>query len=438
MNSPSETAFDLQRQTWENAGEFLEKLARVDDANRQIADAEVGQTPSEVVYEENKLELLHYESQTDEQHDVPILIVYALFNKPFILDLQPERSVVRTLLDHGFDVYMIDWNEPSLMDRHLTFEDYVDRYIDNCVDVVRNRSEQEAINLLGYCMGGAMSVLYAALYPEKVHTLGLLAISVGLRDTDSVLDQWVGEDFFDVQSLVDTYGNAPAEYVDAGFSLREPVADNLIKYLRFFDGIEDEDFVGNFARMEKWIDESIDIPGQLLVDFVEAVYHEESISNNEMYVGGRHADLGNLTMPIVQVIGNYDHVVPPEAQRAFTGVLPDDPTVFEADTGHMGLAVSGRAHGDLWPDVCAWYEERSQIEEGAGGDDSGVENGNRSERDLEEIDGIGPAYAGRLRAAGVDTVGALEGIDPAALAGEIDVPEGRLRGWVEQAEDERE
>ena len=424
MSTPPEPAFDLQRRTLEDAGEFLEKLARVGDANRQLANVEVGETPSKVVYEENKLELLHYEPTTEEQHDVPVLFVYALFNKPFILDLQPDRSVIRTFLDNGFDVYMIDWNEPSLMDHALTFEDYIDRYIDNCVDVVRERSGSDAINLFGYCMGGTMSTLYAALYPQKVRNLGLMAISVGLRDTDSVLDQWVGEDFFDVQTLVDTYGNAPAEFVDAGFSLREPVKDNLTKYLRFFDGIDDEDFVENFARMEKWVNESIDIPGQLLVDFVDATYHEELVSKNEMYVGGRHADLEALTMPIVQVIGNYDHVVPPEAQHAFTGVLPGEPTVFESDTGHMGLAVSGRAHGEMWPGVCAWFEERSQL------DGEAVEE---TDAGLETLDGVGPAYAKRLRAAGVESAADLAAADPGALADETEVSESRLEDWVEQA-----
>ena len=426
MTDPA-PAFDIQQQTWENAADFLEKLGRVDDASSQLAEVEVGQTPSRVVYEENKLELLHYEPRTDEQHDVPILFVYALFNKPFILDLQPDRSVIRTFLDHGFDVYMIDWNEPSLLDHTLTFEDYVDRYLDNCVNVVRERSGREAINLLGYCMGGAFSVLYAALYPEKVRNLGLMATAVNLRDTDSVVDQWVGDDFFDTETLIDTYGNAPAEIVDAAFSIREPVQNSLTKYLRFFDGIEDEDFVENFARMERWIEESIDIPGRMLVDFIEATYHEQKIYNNEMYIDGRHADLENLDMPIAQVIGNYDSVVPPEAPREFTESLPGEPAVFEADTGHMGLAVSGRSHGELWPSVCAWYAERSQIE------DSATEETAGGEADLRWIDGIGTTYAKRLQEAGVEGIADLAAAAPESLAEAADVPAGRLEGWIEQA-----
>ena len=430
----AEAAFEFQRRTWESAADFLGKLGRVDDANRRIADVDVGTTPSRVVYEENKLELLHYEPRTDERHDVPVLFVYALFNKPFILDLQPDRSVIRTFLDRGFDVYMIDWNEPSLLDHTLTFEDYVDRYLDNCVDVVRKRSGREAISLFGYCMGGAFSVLYAALYPEKVRNLGLMATAVNLRDTDSVVDQWVGDDFFDPETLVEAYGNVPADIVDAAFSSREPVQNSLTKYLRFFEGIEDEEFVENFARMERWIEESIDIPGRMLVDFIDATYHEQRIYNNEMYVGGRHADLENLEMPIAQIIGNYDSVVPPEAPREFTDALPGDPAVFEADTGHMGLAVSGRSHAELWPAVCEWYAKRSGTEEPTGKTVDGTAAAEaEAEADLRAIDGIGASYADRLRAAGIESVADLADADPGALAAEAEVPEGRLEVWIERA-----
>jgi len=440
-NNPYANAADIQRQTWENAAEFVGKLDMLDEANRTVANVEVGRTPGEVVYEENKLELLHYEPRTDEQFDVPILFVYALFNKPFILDLQPDRSVIRTFLDYGFDVYMIDWNEPSLMDHALTFEDYVDRYIDDCVDVVRQRSGQDAIDLFGYCMGGTMSLIYAALYPERVRNLGLMAASVCLRDRDSVLDQWIGDGLFDLEVLADTFGNAPAEFLDAGFSMREPVQNNLTKYIRFFDGIENEDFVENFARMERWIEESIDVPGRMFVDFVDAVYTEQKLYNNEMYVGGEHADIGNLTMPIAQVIGTYDHVVPQEAPKAFNEVLPtDDLTVFQSDTGHMGLAVSGRAHSELWPDVCAWYEERGGETSGGTGwtdVDVGAAPGISADAagviDLEEIDGVGPAYAERLRDAGVGSVADLARADAADLADAADVPASRLEDWIERA-----
>jgi polyhydroxyalkanoate synthase len=175
--NPISMALDAQRSALETMTGATESNTELPDAMETLETVEVGGTPSEVVYTENKLELLHYKPEEagiepEETHDVPILIVYALINKPYILDLQAERSVVRRLLEAGHDVYLIDWNEPSRMDQHLTLDDYVNRYIDNCVDVVRERSGQDAINVLGYCMGGTMSVMYSALHGEKVNKLG--------------------------------------------------------------------------------------------------------------------------------------------------------------------------------------------------------------------------------------------------------------------------
>jgi len=129
VQNPFAATLKAQRQAWENASEVIEKTTTAPDRTETFKNVDVGETPSEVVYEENKLRLLHYESRTEEQHDVPILVVYALINRPYILDLQPERSVIRTLLDNGFDVYMIDWDEPSTLDRSLTLDDYVNRYM---------------------------------------------------------------------------------------------------------------------------------------------------------------------------------------------------------------------------------------------------------------------------------------------------------------------
>jgi polyhydroxyalkanoate synthase len=439
MSNPYSDLFERQQQAWTGAAEMVETLGSIPEANEEVANVEVGQTPSETVYEENKLELHHYEPRTEEQHDVPLLIVYALVNRPYILDLQPDRSVVRTFLDNGFDVYMIDWGEPSLLDHSLGFGDYVDRYLDNCVDVVRERSGRDDINVLGYCMGGTMSTMYAALYPEKVRNLGLMAAALCFNEDGGIFGRWVGDDTIDVELLAETFGTVPSELIDAGFGMGEPVANNLTKYLRFFDNLDDEDFVRNFARMERWLDESIDVAGNAFVDFVTDTYREQKLYNNEQYVAGKHADVENLDMPIAQVVATYDHIVPPVASTAFNDVVPsDDVTVFEQKSGHIGLSVSSRALEELWPNVCDWFAERSQVDEGdepgdAGRDDDETPARPESTADLETVDGIGPTYAERLRDAGVDDVGALADVDPATVAADADVPVARLEAWVAQA-----
>ena len=476
--NPYATVFDIQRQAWENAAEFVSKSARAPETAVETQAVEVGQTPSEVVYRENKLELLHYESQTEEQHDVPILIVYALINRPYILDLQPDRSVVRTLLKNGFDVYLIDWGEPSTLDTDLTLEDYVSRYIDNCVDVVRERSGQDAINVLGYCMGGTMSAMYASLFPEKVRNLGLMAAGLCFDRTGGVLELWGEDEYYSPREVVDTFGNVPADFLDVGFALMDPVENYLTKYVRFYDNMDDDDFVENFARMERWIGDGIDVAGEAYVQFLEDIYQENKLYNDELVLGDREVDLGRITMPVLQIVAEYDHLIPPEASKPFNEVLPgEDNEIMEFPTGHIGMSVSSRSHAQLWPEVCTWCEERSQVDQ-EGEDETedavdieiGTANGTTVETEsnggaavdgetetevavevgaepetetetetettttsLTDIGGVGQAYANRLRGAGVASVTDLAAADPVELSEATDIGVARLEGWVEQA-----
>ena len=489
--NPWALALNTQRELLDSGTDAVEKADVAAERVDRLQSVEVGQTPSEVVYTENKLELLHYEPLTEEQNDVPVLIIYALINKPFILDLQPDRSVVRRLLEAGHDVYLIDWNEPSRLDRFLTLDDYVNRYIDNCVDVVRERSGQDAINVLGYCMGGTMTAMYAALHPEKVNTLGLMAAGLCFDNTGGVLELWGDEEYYDPDDVTDTFGNMPADVLATGFALMDPVSNFVSKYVRFYDNIENEDFVENFARMERWLDEGIDVAGAAYVEFLEDLYQDNKLYHNEMELNGTHVDVTEIDMPFLQVIGEYDHLIPPEASKPFDEVIASEDTeTIEHSTGHIGLSVSGSSHDAVWPSVAEWYHHRSglsverrreiqaavdelgaidvdvvgeedavEIEIGETGSEveseteaetgteaeseasdaepeTEAETGTEAESeaaDVESIDGIGPTYADRLRSVGIETVADLAAADPEAVAEAANVGVTRAEGWIEQA-----
>jgi polyhydroxyalkanoate synthase len=484
--NPFQLAVNTQREALAAIQESFDTGRAMPDQLDRVAEVEVGATPSEVVYTENKLELLHYEAQTEEQHGVPIIVVYALINKPFILDLQPDRSVVRRLLEAGHDVYLVDWNEPSRLDQHLTIHDYVERYIDNCVDVVRERSGQESINVLGYCMGGTFTAMYAALHPEKVRTLGLMAAGLCFDHTGGVLELWGDDDYYDPEAVTDVFGNVPAEMLDIGFALMDPVANYVSKYVRFYDNVENDDFVENFARMERWLSEGIDVAGDTYDQFLTDIYQGNKLYDNELYLDGTHVDLANVDMPVLQITGEYDHLIPSEASKPFNDVVgSDDTEIIEYPTGHIGLAVSGSSHRDVWPRVAEWYLEKSATdpeeiaavaaaveeassevdleldvdpeaatEEGVtpdetvasdaetgeeaveAGVDTGAETAGPSDAagsDLEEVGGIGPTYAERLREGGITTIAELAAADPERVADLAGVGASRAEDWLDQA-----
>ncbi len=385
--NPFTAALDAQRQGFEAMTDGLEKARVAPERAGPLAHVEVGQTPSEVVYTENKLELLHYKPEEagidvpeEERCDVPILIVYALINKPYILDLQPERSVVRRLLEAGHDVYLIDWNEPSRMDQYLTLDDYVNRYMDNCVDEVCERSGQDAINVLGYCMGGTMSAMYAALHPEKVNALALMAAGLYFDDTGGILEEWGSDEYYDPEDVTETFGNVPAGMLDVGFALMDPVDNYVSKYVRLYDNLENEDFVENFARMERWLGEGIDLAGAAYEQFLGDIYQDNKLYEGELSLNGKRVDPSKIDMPVLQLMGEYDHLIPAAASKPFNDVIgSDDVETIEYPTGHIGLSVSGSSHEDVWPRAAEWFHERSE-------DDEGDEEAAEGDEEAAEID----------------------------------------------------
>jgi len=456
MMNPLKAALDVQRKSIEAMTESVQKAEVAPERAGPLAKIDVGQTPSEVVYTENKLELLHYKPEEagievpeEERSDVPVLVVYALINKPYILDLQPERSVVRRLLEAGHDVYLIDWNEPSQLDQFLTLDDYVNRYMDNCVDEVRERSGKDKINVLGYCMGGTKSAMYASLHPEKVNALALMAAGLYFEDTGGVLEEWGSDEYYDPEDVTEAFGNVPSTMLDVGFALMDPVDNYVSKYVRLYDNLEDEDFVENFARMERWLGEGIDLAGETYEQFLTDVYQDNKLYENELELDGKHVDVTDIDMPLLQITGEYDHLIPSSASIPFNDVVgTDDIETIEYPTGHIGLSVSGSSHADVWPRVAEWFHEQSggddeddeaaeiEIEDGSDDTeqtaDAADATDERDGADVETVSGIGPTYAERLHAVGIETTTDLAAADAATVADAAEVSESRARDWLDQ------
>lgn len=323
-----------------------------------------------VVYAENKLRLWHYDRETDGP---PVVFVYAFINRPYVLDLEPDRSVVGQFLDHGFDVYLLDWGEPSLLDTHLGFYDFVERYLDNCVDVVEDRTGRIP-HVFGYCTGATLAAIYAALHPDRVRTLGLLAPVLDFDVDGGVFRVWGREGVYDPETVVDTYGNTPGRRLAFEFSLVEPVEYNLSRYLRLLDEGDDAEYVDRALRRIRWGSDSVDVAGELYREFLVDLCRENRLVEGRLSIGDQRVDLANVTMPVLNVVGTDDQFVPPEASLSFVdAVSSTDTRVIEFPTDHVGLSTGERAHADLWPTVCEWFLARSDDDlAGEDGHDDGT------------------------------------------------------------------
>jgi polyhydroxyalkanoate synthase len=340
----------------EKAGESVQKAS---DVLLEPLETEIAVTPYDIVYEEDRVKLKHYKPTGDIQLKRPLLVVYALINRETMLDLQPGRSVVQNFLQAGIDVYMIDWGYPARKDRYLTIDDHVNGYMDNIVNFILNKHHLDKIHLMGICMGGTFCVIYSALHPEKIKNLVTTVTPTNFDTNQGLLHIWMKD--MDVDRIVDTYGNIPGDIMNMGFLLLNPARLMIDKYVGFIENMADKKFVENFVRMEKWIFDSPDVPGETFRQFIRDCYQKNLLIQSKMEVGGKRVDLKKITMPLLNYYGKYDHLVPPEACELLTSkVGSKDTEDICLDTGHIGIYVSSKCQKEFAPRIARWLKERDE------------------------------------------------------------------------------
>lgn len=359
MNPTGDPLNDILTKWLEGIEKSRERLLKSGDVLLGTLDTEIGKTPYEVVYQEDRIKLKHYRAVSEKQVETPLLMVYALINRETMLDLQPGRSVVQNFLNEGIDVYMIDWGYPTRKDRYLTIDDHVNGYLDNVVDFIRGRHGIPKINLMGICMGGTFSIIYSTLHPEKIRNL-VTTVTPSSFDTDQgLLHIWTKG--IDLGGIIEAYGNMPGDLLNLGFLLLNPARLVIDKYIGFFENIDNKDFIENFMRMEKWIFDSPDVPGETIRQFIEDCYQKNLLIQSKMEVGGKRIELKNITMPLLNIFGKYDHLVPPGACDQLTGEVGSrDTEDLCLETGHIGIYVSSKFQRQFTPKIAQWLKQREE------------------------------------------------------------------------------
>lgn len=308
----------------------------------------------EVVHEDWLFKLLHFKGE--KRHRIPLLLVYAFINRPYILDLHEEVSVVKKLLAEGIDVWMIDWGYPKRADKFLRIADYID-YIDFCVDKIRKETKVEAITLHGYCLGSTLAVIYSALFPEKVKNLVIQTPPINF-DTENALALWAKH--LDAKKISRAMGNVSGEMLNIAFLLVDPIRLVLGKYQGLLDNAENEKFLKEFFYMDFWIFDSPSVPGSVFEEFIGRWYHNNELIENKYDVNGKKVDLNKITMPVLALYAEKDHITPPSSVIPFFEKIPSkDKKAMSVDKGHIGLTVSKSSHAKLWKEAIKWIAERS-------------------------------------------------------------------------------
>ncbi|MEY4110293.1 MAG: hypothetical protein RLZZ46_648 [Bacteroidota bacterium] len=333
------------------------KVLKAYETLGKISEVEIGTSPKDQVFQNDKLRLFRYQRETPPSVKTPVLIVYALVNRFEMLDLQPDRSYIRNLLNLGLDVYIIDWGYPTRADRYNDLDDYVNGFINSCVDFIRHEHSLEKINLMSVCQGGTLSSIYSALHPEKVKNLVTLVTPIDFSANDGLLFRWAKDMDFD--ALVDGYGGLiPGEFLNIGFELLKPMM-KFNKYNGMLQMLDDADKLSNFLRMEKWIADSPDQAGECFRQFMKELYQGNKLVKGKLRVGNHLVDLKNIKMPLLNIYATEDHLVPPSSTIPLNHLVGStDKELYKFHGGHIGVFVGGKSQKELAPAVAAWLKKR--------------------------------------------------------------------------------
>ncbi len=282
----------------------------------------------------------------------PLLIVFALVNRPDVLDLIPSRSLIGALLAHGVNVHLIEWQEPSQR-RDVSLATYLETYLADAVQQVLHANDARQLDLLGVCQGGVFSLCYTARHPAEVRRLITMVTPVDFHTRDNALSNLLAN--IDVTLMTEVLGNIPGAFVTQAFLALKPYSLASKKYLEAALGEISDEHLEAFLRMERWIHDTPDLAGLAFREFVQLFFHQNRLRRGGLRLGGHEIDIRAIRQPVLNVYATQDHIVPPAAARALGDLLPLSPYAeLAVDAGHIGIYVSRKASTQVPVRIANW------------------------------------------------------------------------------------
>ncbi|HWD74103.1 MAG TPA: alpha/beta fold hydrolase [Solirubrobacteraceae bacterium] len=322
-------------------------------------DAATAGTPRDVVWTHRQTTLYRYRSSR-RAHPVPILLVFALINRPEIFDLRAGNSFVEFLLGEGYDVFLVDWGVPDEEDADMGLAEFVCDEIDWAVRETLGRAGEDELTLLGWCIGGTLCAMYCALNPVGAVRNAVL-LTTPIDPSESLYARWVGGDDFDVDLIADSYPAIPGGAIDWANKLMKPVTNYVTTYRRLFQGILDGgDPRDSYQAMAKWVADNPPFPSRAFREWITWMYKDNRLVGGRLRLRDRRVDLSKIEQNLLVVTAGADHIAPRVGTVPLLDlVASEDVTHLDRPGGHIGLMAGSSAKHEIWPEVADWLGERS-------------------------------------------------------------------------------
>lgn len=308
------------------------------------AEPAVGTTPRQTIWKKNKSVLWYYPAQGEVHRDTPIYLIYSLFNRPFILDLAPGNSLIEGLVKLGYDVYLLDWGIPALEDKDLKLDDYICTYMDQGFKRVLRHSGASQVTLAGYCLGGTLATIYAALFPHRpIQNLVIWTVPIDFKNM-ALPPAWIEAlrlGLYNVDRLVDMYGLIPAEFVNFMFKIRKAPGNFLNHYASLFHLGWNREFINKWRKMYKWTQDQVPFAGEAFRQLVKDFMKDNKLSSGQLMIRGERVDLKKITVPMLIVEATRDDLVLGEQSKNIGELVSSTDITYQSlDAGHVSLVLS--------------------------------------------------------------------------------------------------
>jgi polyhydroxyalkanoate synthase len=365
------------------------------------SDRAIGTTPRDVVWTHRKVTLYRYRS-TRRTHATPVLLVFALINRPEIFDLAPGNSFVEFLLGEGFDVFLVDWGYPDDEDSDMGVDSYVLDELHSAVRETLRASGAPSVTLLGWCIGATLSAMYVALMrggqlpplptpaqtgeagPAVDQVRNLVVLTMPVDPSDSLYTRWVGGNEIDVDYLADHMPAIPGRTIDWANKTMKPVTNWWGTYRQLFSQV----LAGtarreSFQPMSKWVGDNPPFPARAFRQWVTWMYRENRLVAGTLELRGERVDLSRIDVPLLVVTAGADHIAPRHTTLPLLDlVTADDVHHLDRPGGHIGLMAGSKAKKEIWPELAAWLAHRSDSRTDT---DSGIDTHSDTRTDLQEV-----------------------------------------------------
>jgi polyhydroxyalkanoate synthase len=326
--------------------------------------AAIAQTPKELVWSLNKAKLYRYVPvvPAGRRHPVPLLLVFALMNRPYILDLRPGHSFVEYMVSEGYDVFLLDWGVPGPEDKNLKFDDYTLDYMPRAIRKLKAVAGSDEFSLLGWCIGAILTSIYAALLPDDgLRNLILLTAPLDFSDRNGItFAKWVDERYFDIDRLLAQFGNMPGEMIDYGAKALKPVENYISNYIKLWDNLDNTRMVEAWHAMNTWVTDNPPLTGGAFRQLIVDLYRHNKLMRGELRIRGQRVDLSRIRASLLTLIAQADHITPTcQSEPIMEKVSSKDKELFRIAGGHIGIMAGSEASKRTWPHINHWLASRS-------------------------------------------------------------------------------